>query len=81
MCDGRPDCGDGSDEECTVNRGTRATVACPKEAFECGESGKCVSRAVLCDGRKQCPNGEDEFGCNSTLTGRFVAIVKRCFHH
>lgn len=72
VCDGRPDCSDGSDEECLVNRETRKAIECPKESFECKQSGKCVSRAALCDGRKQCPDGEDELGCNSTLTGRFV---------
>uniref|UniRef100_A0A1I8NLN6 EB domain-containing protein n=1 Tax=Stomoxys calcitrans TaxID=35570 RepID=A0A1I8NLN6_STOCA len=62
VCDGRPDCNDGSDEECTFN--ARLNQACPPQAFQCGHSGRCISRAALCDGRKQCPHGEDEHGCN-----------------
>lgn len=58
------DCDDGSDEECLDSS------KCPAEAFECKQSGTCVSRAAVCDGKKQCPHGEDEVGCNSTKAGR-----------
>lgn len=64
VCDGRPDCSDASDEECTLNR-PRGTTECPKVAFTCNQSDKCVSRAARCDGKMQCPNGEDELGCDS----------------
>lgn len=56
VCDGRPDCGDGSDERCTVE--------CPQQAFRCHVSNVCVSRAAICDGKQDCPHGEDEAGCN-----------------
>nr|XP_012154492.1 PREDICTED: sortilin-related receptor isoform X1 [Megachile rotundata] len=56
VCDGRPDCGDGSDERCAEN--------CPPQAFRCEQSKSCVTRAVLCDGKRDCPHGEDEAGCN-----------------
>ncbi|XP_030372332.1 titin [Scaptodrosophila lebanonensis] len=62
VCDGRADCNDNSDEECTHN--ARFNQTCPAESFRCERSGRCISRAALCDGRKQCPHGEDELGCN-----------------
>lgn len=61
MCDGRPDCNDGSDEECALN--TTLSQKCPEHAFHCYQSDRCVSRAALCDGQNQCPDGEDELSC------------------
>lgn len=58
VCDGRSDCSDGSDEECSNGH-------CPSQAFKCTKSGICISRAGQCDGNLDCPNGEDEIGCNS----------------
>ncbi|XP_014480560.1 PREDICTED: prolow-density lipoprotein receptor-related protein 1 [Dinoponera quadriceps] len=58
VCDGRADCADGSDEECTG-------AACPMQAFRCNDSNVCISRSGVCDGNRDCPRGEDEIGCNN----------------
>jgi len=68
VCDGRQDCPDGSDEEC------KDTMTCPQQAFRCGVTGGCVSRAGMCDGTRDCPDGEDELHCNATRGSRGESI-------
>ncbi|XP_070507362.1 uncharacterized protein [Chironomus tepperi] len=67
VCDGRADCSDASDEECSFSMDTKihnGTHDCPPQSFKCYRSGKCVSKAALCDKKVQCPNGEDEEKCD-----------------
>ena len=67
VCDGRPDCSDASDEECTLKK---SNSTCPSQSFTCQKSGRCISKAARCDGKRQCPYGEDEAGCNGLRMGR-----------
>ncbi|KAK2703926.1 hypothetical protein QYM36_017746 [Artemia franciscana] len=62
VCNGKEDCEDGSDEECS-------RPSCPVGTVKCtngnGTEIKCISSAGRCDGKKQCPSGSDEQGCSN----------------
>lgn len=64
-CDGKDQCGDGSDETSCHN--------CT--AFSCGPSDKCLSRIQLCDGRADCSDGRDE---SRELCGSLLPDVQTC---
>ncbi|XP_070760898.1 very low-density lipoprotein receptor [Enoplosus armatus] len=66
VCDGEPDCRDGSDEE-------DCTSACNEDEFQCAHGKKCIDKDQVCDDIPQCQDRSDELHCTKQTEG--------CVHH
>lgn len=60
VCDGIPDCPNGLDEKCGVQK------KCRPQEFLCTtrSSSDCLPRTLLCDGKEDCLGGSDEVLCD-----------------
>ncbi|XP_023814493.1 low-density lipoprotein receptor-related protein 1B [Oryzias latipes] len=62
VCDGEPDCRDGSDEEDCLS-------TCDSDQFQCAHGKKCIEKSQVCDGVPQCQDRSDELECAKYMEG------------
>ncbi|XP_076448931.1 uncharacterized protein LOC143285488 [Babylonia areolata] len=75
VCDGTPECTDGSDESDCGSPSTTTTIATTTEdvlvtdsdceGLRCEPGGMCIPSDWLCDGEPDCANGSDEKNCGT----------------
>ncbi|CAO2635829.1 Low-density lipoprotein receptor [Lemmus lemmus] len=71
VCDGTPECPDGSDESsetCCKPPLFVAPKTCSLGEFRC-QDGKCISQKFVCDQDRDCLDGSDEAHCQATTCG------------
>lgn len=66
ICDGKDDCGDGSDEDTELHACGPPAFKCESQQWRCPNvTNLCVNETSVCDGKLDCPNGADEGpGCD-----------------
>lgn len=77
VCNGHPDCHDGSDEMgCPPATKNAAPLRCRLGSKLCKDGRDCVLYSHVCDGETDCKDGSDEDGCeHSCKEGKYYLIA------